>query len=508
MRAGVGRAPLAAVVLLVSGCPTDPVAAPPDTDVRDTEVVVDTDPPVHTDGPADSDPPTDTDALPACSVASPSGRCPGVATCDEGRCLVDLDPGVPVDPDVVTLWDDIASYIGTRSLLLDTRPIDWTAVSAEGHALVAAATTAFDAAWAMSSTVARLQDGHTELRPPDLCDADPGFAGTGSNVQACVVESDGELVVVQVADGADWRRGDVLLDIDGRSASDLISDRLAQPRCRTSWSTAQGARSKAVSSLMWRGDGERVAHVRRSGGVVALPLRYERGLECAGRVGVAGEQALAGRARTATLPGGVALVVLPEMGLNGVSGFELAPLVDALRAHLAALAPATPIVFDLRGNGGGYDAVASTIGGWLLPTGSTLWSCSERTGDAPDDVRGERPVLAQDDPLQLDGPVAVITDGDVYGTAEFLPWLVQSNGRGVLVGAPSNGAFGMAWPIPFGDVRAVVNALRCTRPDDSVLDGAPPPVDLAVSQTPADAAAGVDTVVEAARVAVLAAATP
>jgi hypothetical protein len=312
-------------------------------------------------------------------------------------------------------------------------------------------------------------------------------------------------VVTRAAAGTGWRAGDVLLDLDGRGVDDLIADRLAQPRCGGWASTEAALRTRAVASLLWRPEGEQVAHVRRGGRRAAVRLSQGRFVACAPRLPVAGEAPLIGNATTATLPGGVALVVLPEMGVPTGTGFEGQPLVDALRTWAEGLAPGTPVIVDLRGNGGGFPDVATAFGAWLLPTGTELWRCRDRYGDAPDQVGPERAVLAEDDPLELTGRIAVLTDGATYGFGESLPWILAQTGRGLLVGAPTGGSFGIVWDVPVGDWGAKVNALRCVRPgDDHPLDGDPPPVDLAVAITPADAALGVDTVLEAARRAVLA----
>lgn len=481
------------LLALWMACVPEPDGAPP-VDSEDTIGPIEP-PEVETDVEPESDIIVEPST---CSEEMPDGTCPGTATCVAGRCLVPWGSTAPVPADAVAQWREIAEYTRTRWLLADTRGVDLEAWEEDGAAAVAAATTEGEAAWAMVVAMDRLRDGHTGLHAGALC-AEGSLGQHASNVGACVVEGTDGLTVIRVHGDADWELGDVLLSIDGRSVEDLIADRAAQPRCRLHASSVAGDRAVVVRSLMMRPGGERVATVRRGDRVVQVRLE-ERGIgTCRTHFGVPDTRTLIGDATWAPLPDGATYLHIPQMGADdghGYFGFE--PLVEAAEEVLRGRDSTKALLVDLRGNPGGHTDVARTFADWMLPEGTPLWWCNARVGDAPDDLSGGIISRSRASVFVWSGPLAVLTDGSTYGSSEFLPRWVEETGRGLVVGSPTNGSFGMTWAMGIGGWGAYVNALRCERLDGTPLDGFPDPVDVPARQSAADAAAGIDSVVQAA----------
>ena len=186
--------------------------------------------------------------------------------------MVDLDPGAPLPADALASWEELWGWLDTRYPLFATQPVDWALQRAQTASLLADATTAFEVSRRVQEALGAVTDGHVRTEDPAICAHDPGYLGRQSNAGACLAEVDGALIVLEAEPGTDWRAGDRLLRIDGRSADDLLNDRLAQPACVRSWSTEASRRASAVASLLFRAGGERAAWVERAGRMVRVPL--------------------------------------------------------------------------------------------------------------------------------------------------------------------------------------------------------------------------------------------
>jgi hypothetical protein len=497
-----------ALVWLAACGVEDTVTAAPDT-----EVAPDTDAAAHTDAPTDSDPTPDTESAaldsgePAwntCSSAEPAGTCLGTARCVDGHCLVDLDPGAPVAGDPVATWDALWSWLDTRYPLFAVQPVDWAAVREPTRAALAAATTAFEVSRLLQEALTAITDGHVLTRDPAICDVDHGYGDRRSNVGACLTEIDGELVVYLADPGSGWEPGDRLLRIDGRAAPELLADRMAQTTCVRAASTEAAARAGAVASLLFRPNlgGERAAWVERRGAVARIPLQSLVPRPCPGRVAPPGERDVGGGVRRADLDGGVVLLDLRELGAGTAEGFSDTPMIDAVLAQVDSLDSGTPLIIDLRGNRGGYTSVMLALANRWLPDHTLLWSCAVRASDVPA-MPPILPVYSVAVGPTDTRPVAILLDALTYGSAERVPWAMHTSGRALLVGSPSEGAFGTVYRIPIDGVVAYVNADFCVDGAGLPLEGRGVPVDLPVTLQRADLEVGLDTVIEAARVAVL-----
>lgn len=500
---------LAVVVWSALACRAAPVEGPGDDTLAETDPIDsvpsgETDP--HSDqGPTDA--PTDTAPVdtgeplpPTCSASLPDGPCPPGSTCVDARCVLVLDPGDPVG-ELGALWDRYVEFAEARELAPEALPVSWSALREEVAAEVASAGTAFEAAWAMTRGVARLRNGHTYLDLAPLCDVDPGLSQRQSDAGACVVEAEGRLVVNQVEAGTPWRLGDVLLALDGRPAAELVADRLAQPRCRLHPPTDSTRRAEAVASLLLRGDAAGEVRVRGADGLVrtfARPFRMRR-LDCVGRVAPPTEADAGSGVWRADLPGGVVLLRLPVLGGGGGGGSGSAPMIARLREIVSGLGPGTPVIVDLRGVQGGFSEVADALAGWALPDGSPLRTCTDRLGPGSTVGPSTRPSVAEEG-VVLDGPLAVLVDGTTFGAPEYLSLGLE--GRALRLGAPSYGSHGLSGRFPEVGVFGAVDVRRCDDAQGRTLEGRPA-LDRAVELRAGDVAAGIDTMVEAARVALL-----
>lgn len=492
-----------ALALLLAACTgpgpdksdTDPVdsepteSEPPDSEPLDSE-------------PDDSEPndsePNDTDPVapdPICSANATTGTCPTGLTCLGGACVHDLGATGPAPTDPLTTWHEAIDWFEALDLHADRHPLTWQQVRDEVAAELPNARTEAEAGWWMSRGVARMLDGHTSLSPAALCALDPGYAARESDTGACVIEVGGELLVTATSPATPWQLGDALLELDGRTPDLLINDRLAQPRCRNEASTNPSLRALAVASLMMRDRRVSEATVRRADGTIErfpVPAVGAR-LACTGRVPDPNERDAGGDVRVREV-GGVTVLHLPAMGTND-GGFSDTPMIEAARAELASLDPSAPLVIDLRGNRGGFGSVPDAVASWLLPPGTVLRRCTDRTGPQPASLSGYVEARTTEDGLAWTGPVALVLDALTYGAGTYLDLALRE--RAVRVGQPSSASYGIQWTGPGTPAGAATDGRRCVDEDDLPLEGTSD-IDLAVLPTQQGLAEGRDEVLEAA----------
>ena len=104
-------------------------------------------------------------------------------------------------------------------------------------------------------------------------------------------------------------------------------------------------------------------------------------------------------------------------------------VIAAIKA--AKVAGATAIIFDLRGNGGGFVADAVTVASQFVGDGTVFQSVD--SSGATKDVPVNRGGLATDIPL------VVLANGDTASAAEIVTGAIQDAGRGKVVGEKTFG---------------------------------------------------------------------
>lgn len=106
-----------------------------------------------------------------------------------------------------------------------------------------------------------------------------------------------------------------------------------------------------------------------------------------------------------------------------------ARLVAALKAVMAQKPRA--LIFDLRGNPGGYLHIAVQVGSQFIGEG-VIVSEKDRSNKVTE-------YTAEGKGLALDVPLVVLVDGGSASAAEIVAGAIQDSGRGVLIGRPTFG---------------------------------------------------------------------
>ena len=144
---------------------------------------------------------------------------------------------------------------------------------------------------------------------------------------------------------------------------------------------------------------------------------------------------------------------------------------EALRSLLEQGASA--LVFDLRGNPGGYISAAQSIAGQFVPAGELLFTV-EHEGSV-DRYEAEAGGLAQGDI-----PVVVLVDAGSASASEIVAAALQETGRATLVGQPTFGKNTVQiWnDLPNGGGLRLTTDRWFTPSRDSVADGGVVPDEL------------------------------
>lgn len=135
------------------------------------------------------------------------------------------------------------------------------------------------------------------------------------------------------------------------------------------------------------------------------------------------------------LPGKVGYIKVKNFYDRSADGVRRA--VDDLAAQ-----GATALVFDMRGNGGGYLKELTDMLDYLLPEGPIFRSKS-RTGQE---------TITSSDAHCIDLPMATLVNRDTYSAAEFFGAELQEQGVGVIVGEETSGKgySQQTFPLPSG----------------------------------------------------------
>jgi carboxyl-terminal processing protease len=129
---------------------------------------------------------------------------------------------------------------------------------------------------------------------------------------------------------------------------------------------------------------------------------------------------------------------------------------DEIRSALGALKArgARSLVLDLRGNGGGIMQEAVKIVGMFTPRGTEVVNMRGR-GEGT-----SKQYLTENEPLELEMPLAVLVDGYSASAAEIVAGAVQDLDRGVVVGQRTfgKGLVQSTMPVGFGSYIKITTA--------------------------------------------------
>lgn len=493
------------LLIYSGGCGDEATSAPPREDV-----LVDA-------GPADSSgkddlttPDSGPDAGPErCSTSAPMGECPAGRACQEGACIVQLNPGPPLeDPDqAFKVLEEIWTFYDESYGAFPAKTVDWDQIRLDYLARLPLVETISQLSWLMAQMVNEIGDGHTYLIDPARCGQDQNYGQFYSNVGACLTEVDGELLVYRTQEGSGFQPGDQVISIDGRSAEEALFDLELQPRCSISASTTAMKRSSLVDGLLLRAPTDKEAVIQRlNGHEVTVPLQHlpltPSWLPCDGRVGLTQVTEAPYGIRHTILEGNILYITFPFFGGYSAQGeFVAQPMIDALREIFETAPLHAGLILDLRSNMGGAPLVYMALASWLFDEPTTLFTCRTRMGpDHADHGESWNMESIPDPTLHYGGPLAVLANPRTFSAGDFSTGFLSGTGRAKLFGAPSGGGFGNGgtvtgpegWTLGFNDI-------LCADLQGNLLEGHPPPVDFPVSYDPQDLAQGVDTVIEQAR---------
>jgi C-terminal processing protease CtpA/Prc len=320
-----------------------------------------------------------------------------------------------VGPDTLTAADEglrLADVAITWNVLrhfypyFDVVPGDWDAALpvALGAALRDRGATEF--LHTLDRLVAALHDGHGRVVPR---------GASRANIPAALMWIEEQVVVSRTADSA-LRPGDVVVTLDGRDARALVRDREAEVSGSPQWK-----RYRAVRELGLGDEGSTATlGIRRDGRTIEVTLRRA----------------------AAPLPGREGPPVrLLEAGIWYVDLDRAA--MPEIREHLAEIAGARGVVFDLRGYPNSNHEVLShlltgpdTSAAWMrVPM--TAYPDRERPAGFSRHGWGLRPAGPH-----IAGRVVFLTDARAISYAESFMSFVEHYRLGEIIGQPTAGTNG------------------------------------------------------------------
>ncbi len=246
-----------------------------------------------------------------------------------------------------------------------------------------------------------LSDQFTSFISPDAAklieeDATGSFSGVGAFVQ---LNKQRALEISKIIPGSPaeqqgLKAGDLIIEVDGKS---IVGDDLSA----------------------------QVAKVRGPEGSKVTLTIVREGVDKSFKVDVVREKIEIKLVDSKMLDSGIAYVALTR--------FDSATTADQLNAALKDLLAKNPkgLIFDLRGNPGGFLDQAIDVANTFLPDGVVLY---ERTKDGKETVfRSDNQGIAQDIPM------VVLIDGGSASASEIVAGAIQDRGRGKLIGEKSFG---------------------------------------------------------------------
>ncbi|MHC4957551.1 MAG: S41 family peptidase [Planctomycetota bacterium] len=268
----------------------------------------------------------------------------------------------------------------------------------------------------MSRSLAALEEGHTGLV------GSPQVPFTFTIPPVAILEVEELPMIAGVAPGVEaggLRPGDLVLEVDGRPASAVLTDQLA----RTAGSTEHGRRARATANLL-AGPTNTPAEVRVQGADgrerYCYPLRFLLDDE--------GED----RFRFGFLPHEVrARHVAPAAAYVSLPDFQ-ERRVEEIETAVRSMRNAPRLVLDLRGNPGGRIRTLRRVAGIFVEEGVTLL-------ELRDGPRRE-PVRAAPSTVRYRGQLRILVDERTGSAAELLAAALQDLGRAEIFGRTTAGS--------------------------------------------------------------------
>ena len=367
--------------------------------------------------------------------------------------------------------------------------LDWDRAYLDALPRVIAATRTADYYRELIRFVALLQDGHSNVYPPDELSyrfwSRPGIR---------TERIEGRVLVTRLIDPSlaaqGLKIGDEVLTIDDVPVARHAAESVAP---YVSSSTPQDLAVRTYSYSLLAGPADR-------------PVKL--GLQHAG-----GERYTIVAPRAGYTPAAAAPTERFELRSDGIAVLEARQFSDAraaglLEANLDALAEAKGLIVDLRGNGGGSSnhgwEVLSYTSAAPIPTLASSYRESTAYGRASKrehaDIEWRKlPAEPYRSPHEriFEGPVALLIDARTFSAAEDTAAAFRLMRRGIVVGTASGGSTGqpLLFDLPGGGT-ARICVKRDTYPDGSHFVGVGVLPDIEVTATVASVRAGADPVLE------------
>lgn len=379
---------------------------------------------------------------------------------------------------------------------------------------------------AYASTLRRVfnavPQGHQTLRFDDARLPYQGYTRFG----ACLRPYGDHFVVTSVAAGArvDLSPGDEVVAFEDTTGEAMAAFALSLPMSGHLRPSPAGMRHAAAESLLTGAREGMALDVRSSTGVrrVILPAPGTPWVDCADSF----QRTDAARApydwKATMRPDGIGVIHLAtfypaflyDRALDTEAAVQQAidEAIASLEAEFDTIRSARGVVWDLRGNQGGLTPLGLAVASGLPGARAGPYTeCYHRDpGSTPATFMGptHHYELTPDDRFRVPGAkVAVIIDGSNYSAADYFPWFVRHATDATLVGSTTSGAFGGGnAPVRVPDARYAaewrVDPTGCRTADGALLEGQGVEPHISVELEPADLAAGVDTALERAILAV------
>jgi len=299
---------------------------------------------------------------------------------------------------------------------------------------------------AIKGVIASTGDPYTAFLDPTQAeifrtDLQGGFEGIGATVR---LGADGQLLIVQPLPGwpaieAGLRAGDVVLEVDGTALQGMS--------LYEAISLIRGPAGTSVRLLVAREDVDDSFEVEITRARIELPSVESR-----------------------LLDNNLGYVQLRDFGETAKRELQAA-LVELDANELDGL------IFDLRGNRGGYLAVAVEVTSEFVGEGPIL---IERFSDGR-----ERRYPATKGGLALDVPLVVLVDGGSASASEIAAGAIQDTGRGVLIGTTTLGKGSVQTVHDLSDGSELrVTVARWFTPNDRAIHGVglDPDIELELSE--------------------------
>jgi carboxyl-terminal processing protease len=311
---------------------------------------------------------------------------------------------------------------------------------------------------AIAGMVRAVGDPYTMfMEPTQARYFDQDLQGSFEGIGATLETVDGQLVVAELipnspAAKAGLQPGDVLLKADGKPLQDVTQ-------------------SEAITIIRGPKGSQVVLQIHRPG----QPEPFE--------VTVTRDTIEMPTVTYRMLDNGIAYVRLAEFNQQAATRLQ-----EALRSLMANKPKG--LVFDLRGNPGGYLHIAVQVASEFLRSGTLVVSEKDYDGKSSE-------YKAEAGGLALDVPLVVLVDGGSASAAEIVAAAIQETGRGILVGRTSFGKGSVQTTHTFGDGSALhVTVARWYTPKGKQLDGKGLTPEIAVPADQDTSTTGQDAVLQ------------